>query len=54
MLQVALHVALGLPVLLFTPLRSVLPPHHAQGDAVEILIITKDGIKREEMPLKKD
>ena len=25
-----------------------------QGDAVEIFIITKDGIKTEEMPLKKD
>jgi len=25
-----------------------------QGDAVEILIITKDGIRREELPLKKD
>jgi hypothetical protein len=28
-------------------------PHH-QGDTVEILIITKDGIKREELELKAD
>ena len=26
----------------------------AKGDAVEILIVTKDGVRREEMPLKKD
>ena len=26
----------------------------SQGDGVEILIITKDGVRREEMPLKKD
>jgi hypothetical protein len=26
----------------------------AQGDNVEILIITKDGIKREELELKRD
>jgi len=25
-----------------------------QGDGVEILIVTKDGVRREEMPLKKD
>jgi hypothetical protein len=29
-------------------------PKPAQGDTVEILIITKDGIRREELELKKD
>jgi hypothetical protein len=36
-------------LLLLLPYRN-----HVQGDYVEVLIITKDGIRREELQLKLD
>ena len=34
--------------------RALLSPLHEQGDAVEIVIITKEGVRREMLELKKD
>lgn len=40
--------------LLLTALLSCMPAFLVQGDRVEILIMTKDGVQRDELQLKLD